>query len=39
MADIVMASQRVVPAKALAAGYAFRFGLLEEALANLFVPC
>jgi hypothetical protein len=35
MADVVMASQRVIPAKATATGYVFRFGTLEEALRDL----
>jgi uncharacterized protein (TIGR01777 family) len=35
MADVVMASQRVIPAKAAATGYAFRFATVEEALADL----
>lgn len=35
MADIVLASQRVIPAKAGATGYVFRFGTLEEALWDL----
>jgi uncharacterized protein len=35
MADLALASQRVVPAKAIATGYAFRFPTLEGALQNL----
>lgn len=35
MADLVMASQHVLPAKAAATGYGFRFGTLEEALEDL----
>ena len=35
MADVVMASQRVIPEKAAATGYVFRFGTLEEALRDL----
>jgi uncharacterized protein (TIGR01777 family) len=35
MADVVMASQRVIPAKAAATGYVFRFGTLEEAFQDL----
>lgn len=35
MADVVLASQRVVPAKALALGYAFRFPDLGPALRDL----
>lgn len=35
MADVVLASQRVVPAKLLAAGFEFRYPLLEDALAAL----
>ncbi len=38
MADVVMASQRVIPAKAAATGYVFRFGSLEEALRDLLGP-
>lgn len=35
LADVVLASQRVLPAKALAAGYAFRQPSLDVALADL----
>lgn len=35
MADVVLASQRVIPAKAAATGYAFRFGTLDVALQDL----
>jgi NAD dependent epimerase/dehydratase family enzyme len=35
-ADMVLHLQRVVPAKALAAGYRFRFPLLRGALEDLF---
>jgi hypothetical protein len=35
MADVVMASQRVIPAKAATTGYPFRFGRLEDALHDL----
>jgi uncharacterized protein (TIGR01777 family) len=37
MAAVVLASQRVTPAAALAAGYAFRFPTLESALRDLLV--
>lgn len=35
MADVLLAGQRVVPARLLAAGYAFRFADLDSALADL----
>jgi uncharacterized protein (TIGR01777 family) len=35
MADVVMASQRVIPAKAEATGYRFRFVTIDEALRDL----
>lgn len=35
MADFVLASQRVFPAKAVATGHVFRFATLEEALQDL----
>jgi hypothetical protein len=35
MADVVLASQRVLPAKALALGYRFRFPTIEPALRDL----
>jgi NAD dependent epimerase/dehydratase family enzyme len=35
MAEVVLASQRVVPQAALAAGYPFRFRTLEGALQDL----
>lgn len=35
MADVLLAGQRVVPARLLAAGYPFRFADLESALADL----
>jgi uncharacterized protein (TIGR01777 family) len=35
MADVVLSSQRVLPAKALALGYRYRFPALEGALADL----
>jgi len=35
MAEVLLASQRVVPAKAAALGYRFRFGKLEPALKDL----
>jgi len=35
MADIALASQRILPAKALATGYAFRFPKLDGALRDL----
>ena len=35
MAEVLLASQRVVPAKAAALGYRFRFGELEPALRDL----
>ncbi len=35
MAEVVLASQRVVPSRALALGYRFRFPLLEPALRDL----
>jgi uncharacterized protein len=35
MADVVLASQRVIPARALALGYRFRFPALEPALRDL----
>lgn len=38
MADVVLASHRVVPEKALAEGYRFRFPTLQAALADLFAP-
>ena len=38
MADVVMASQRVMPAKAVASGYRFRFEAIQEALRNIFHP-
>lgn len=38
LADVVMASQRVVPAKARATGYAFRFETLDETLRDLLAP-
>lgn len=38
MADVVMASQRVIPAKAEATGYRFRFETIDAALADLINP-
>ncbi len=35
MADVVLASQRVLPARAVASGFAFAFPSLEDALADL----
>ena len=35
MADLVLTGQRVVPEKALAAGFSFRYGVLSAALRNL----
>jgi NAD dependent epimerase/dehydratase family enzyme len=35
MADVVLASQRVVPNVLKAAGFKFKFGELEKALADL----
>jgi len=35
MADVILSSQSVIPAKALATGYTFRFEALDEALADL----
>ena len=38
MAEVVLASQRVIPARALALGYRFRFPALEPALRDLLLP-
>ncbi|MDP8999627.1 MAG: TIGR01777 family oxidoreductase [Myxococcota bacterium] len=35
MADVVLASTRAIPAKAIASGYAFKFTGLEQALSNV----
>jgi NAD dependent epimerase/dehydratase family enzyme len=35
MADVVLGSQRVLPAKAEATGYTFRFASLDAALGDL----
>ena len=35
MSDLLLASQRVVPARALKSGYRFRFNTLTEALHDL----
>jgi uncharacterized protein len=35
LADVVMASQRVIPSRAIATGYVFRFGTIDEALHDL----
>jgi len=35
MSDVILASQRVLPKAAEAAGYAFRYPSLEPALANI----
>jgi NAD dependent epimerase/dehydratase family enzyme len=37
-ADVILASQRVLPARALALGYRFRFPALEPALRDLLCP-
>jgi NAD dependent epimerase/dehydratase family enzyme len=38
MADVVLASQRVLPRKPLALGYRFRFPEVEGALRDLLRP-
>ena len=38
MADLVLASQRVVPQRLLELGFRFRFASLAEALADLCTP-
>lgn len=38
MAEVVLGSQKVIPARALQAGFAFRFATIDEAFRNLFRP-